>query len=96
MPDRNEEELKSKVHALVHQRFGGDFERMFEHYSRYRQGDERIDSDELNELLKDAGVGNFATRGAWVKGILDRLDTNRDRALSWAELNHIVNAYSTR
>ena len=96
MPDKNEEALKTRITALAQQRFGGDFERMFEHYSRHRQSDERINRDELSELAKDADLGNWATRGAWIDAILARFDTDRDNAISWAEFDRFVNAYSTR
>lgn len=96
MPDTNEEELKRKVTALVRRRFNDDFRAMFEHYSRHRQGDERIDRDELSELLADAEIGNRLTRGSWVIGVLRQLDTDHDSAVSWAEFERVVNAYSAR
>lgn len=96
MAESNEQELQRKVTALARRRFGGDFEMLFEHYSRKRQSDERIDRDELKEVLADADVGNWNTRSAWVNGILSQIDTDRDGAVSWGEFERLVNAYSTR
>ena len=96
MADTNEQELQRKVTSLARSRFGGDFERMFEHYGRRRQSDERIDRDELNALLADADVGNGLSRGTWVRGVLDRFDTDRDGVISWAEFERLVNLYTNR
>lgn len=85
--DKNEEELKRKVGALVEKDFGGDYKKAFDHYDHDHDG--AVDADELTKLLKDAGVGNFATRGAWVKGILDKLDKTEDRKIQWQEFESV-------
>ena len=53
-------------------------------------GDGNIDREELAKLLKDVDIGNTFTRGAWVKGILEKLDTNADKAISWDEFQAVA------
>lgn len=74
-------ELVDKVATLVRARFGGDWERAFSHYA----GDDQIDETELREVLADARVGNIASRGFWVDGILERIDRAGDGAISREE-----------
>lgn len=78
------QELKEKVGRLVEDKFGGDLLKAFGHYDENTDG--KIDRDELIELLKDAGIGNWLTRGQWADGILAELDTDNDGAISAAEL----------
>jgi hypothetical protein len=61
----------------------GDFKAAFDHYDRGHDGG--VSADELTQLLKDAGVGNAFTRGAWVSGIIERLDTNKDGRIQFSE-----------
>ncbi|MCK6552417.1 hypothetical protein L6R52_41700, partial [Myxococcota bacterium] len=82
-----ERELIDKVTRLADRRFGGDLQRMFRHYAGQ---DQRISSSELTTFLTDAGVGNFLTRGAWVDGIMERLDTSHDGKLAWSELSKLL------
>ena len=44
----------------------------------------------LEQLLKDADVGNGFTRGAWVKGVIGALDTNADKTIDWDEFSAAV------
>jgi hypothetical protein len=81
--DSNLKELKTKVGQLVKDHFGGDRRKAFDHYDANHDGG--VDAEEIKQLLKDADVGNFATRGAWADGILKRLDTNKDGKIQWSE-----------
>jgi len=85
MADAREAELVAKVRALVAGRFDGNYKTAFDHYGNGG----RIDVDGLGRLLKDAGVGNFATRGTWVAAIIDKLDGDRDGFISFAELQFL-------
>jgi len=85
MADAREQELVRKVQALVVKRFAGNYKTAFEHYA----GGSLMDEDGLEGLLKDAGVGNFATRGTWVRAILDKLDEDRDGYISFPELQFL-------
>ncbi|MEQ1762151.1 MAG: hypothetical protein ABL984_03290, partial [Pyrinomonadaceae bacterium] len=80
MADTREAELISKVQGLVAGRFAGNYRTAFDHYGE--RG--RMNEDGLERLLKDAGVGNFATRGTWTAAIMDKLDGDRDGFISFA------------
>ena len=83
--DANEKELQEKLTKYVEDNFDGDYDAAFEHFDQ--DGDERINRSELSEALKDIGVGNFLTRGAWVDGIMEKLDQSpQDGTLSHEEL----------
>jgi hypothetical protein len=85
MADSREQELVTKVRALVSNRFSGDYKSAFDYYA----GGSRMDEDGLERLLKDAGVGNFATRGTWTAAIMERLDGDRDGFISFGELQFL-------
>jgi hypothetical protein len=86
--DENVKELKQKVSALVTRRFGRDnYTAAFQHYAG-RDG--LVDADELRRLLDDAGVGNFATKGAWVRGIIKKLDKDLDNKISGPEFESVM------
>ncbi len=36
-------------------------------------------------MLKDAGIGNGFTRGAWTSGVIKELDKNKDGAIAYSE-----------
>jgi hypothetical protein len=83
--DENVKELKAKVGALVQNKFGGDYRKAFDHYDEDKDGG--VNKDEIVQLLKDAGVGNGLTRGAWAKGILKKVDQGKDGKIQWAEFD---------
>ena len=89
---KEQQELVDKVKALMSGKFGGTdaaaMRRLFDAYDR--DGDGKIDPGELEGLLKDAGVGNGLTRGAWIKGIVGALDTSGDRKIDWDEFSKAV------
>jgi len=80
--EQDRQELKDKVAALVHSRFGGDYRGAFRHYDSDQDG--KVTKDELKKLLVDAGVGNVFTRSAWAGGIIKELDRD-DACVSWDE-----------
>ena len=86
--DGNTAELKSKVGTLVGKQFGGDYKKAFEHYDADHDG--AIDKGELGALLKDASVGNGVTRGAWAKGIIEKLDHSGDGKIDWTEFEAVA------
>src|SRR5262249_988772 len=87
-----QQELVEKVQALMTKKYGGtsteSMRKLFDAYDRDRDG--KIDSGELETLLKDAGVGNAITRGAWIKGIINALDQNGDKRIDWDEFSKAV------
>ena len=76
-------ELKDKVSKLVKSQFGGDYRKAFDYYDVDHDGG--VNAAEVRKLLEDAGVGNRLTRGRWVAGILEQLDTNRNGKIEWKE-----------
>jgi len=85
MADKKEVELVAKVQGLVARRFDGNYRAAFDHYGDGGQ----MNEDGLERLLKDAGIGNFATRGTWTAAIMERLDEDRDGFISFAELRFL-------
>jgi Ca2+-binding EF-hand superfamily protein len=89
---KEQKELVEKVQALMNSRFGGSspeaMRKLFDAYDRDHDG--KIRSGELETLLKDAGVGNALTRGAWIKGIMSAMDTSGDAAIDWDEFSKAV------
>jgi Ca2+-binding EF-hand superfamily protein len=85
--EQQRQELADKVSALVNARFGGDYQRAFQHYDA--NGDGKLARDELKALLADAGVGNVLTRAAWAGGVIAELDTDGDGRISWSELEAV-------
>jgi Ca2+-binding EF-hand superfamily protein len=86
--EAQKKELQDKVNKLVAERFGGDYQRGFEHYDKNKDG--KIGRDELVSLLHDAGIGNWLTRGAWAAGILAELDTDKDGTISQTEFRSVL------
>ncbi len=89
---RQEQELVEKLMAHLVAEFGASDEaamkRMFDRYDRNDDG--RIDKRELEQLLAAAGIGSALMRGAWARGVLDKLDGSHDKAISWAEFSAAV------
>lgn len=83
----NEEELRLKVQDLARSRYGNtsptSMKKLFMSYDA--NGDGAINKSELKELLSDADVGNWVTRGTWVDAIFDRVDANKNGVLTWDE-----------
>jgi Ca2+-binding EF-hand superfamily protein len=89
---KEQDELVEKVKGLMGRKYGGSdaaaMRKLFDDYDRDRDG--KIDAGELEGLLKDAGVGNALTRGAWIKGVIQALDTSGDRKIDWDEFSKAV------
>lgn len=89
---KEQEELVEKVQALLQKQYGDttpeSMRKLFDAYDR--KGDGRIGNEELEQLLKDAGVGNSFTRSMWVKGIIKELDLNRDQTIDWDEFSKAI------
>lgn len=87
-----ETELITKVRQLLVNKHGDDsvasLKKSFHAYDRNQTG--RLEADELHEVLADAGIGNRLTRGMWVKGIMARLDSDRDDAISWDDFSGLL------
>jgi Ca2+-binding EF-hand superfamily protein len=64
--------------------------KLFDRYDVNHDG--KIDKQELGQLLKDVDIGNTFTRSAWVRGIIDKLDTDADKAISWDEFKSVASA----
>jgi hypothetical protein len=87
-PDTDaEQELREKVTALIETRHKSDWRRGFDHYAGHGGA---IGRDDVMRLLGDAQIGNWLTRGAWADGILDKLDKNKDKTITWDEFEPLV------
>jgi Ca2+-binding EF-hand superfamily protein len=90
MPFESERrELKSKVAKLIQHKFAGDYQAAFDCYDTQPR-DGKISKAELVELLSDADIGNWITRGQWADGIIAELDTDQDGSISWSEFNAVL------
>lgn len=82
-----QEQLVEKIEAFLQKKYEstdeGAMRKLFDTYDANADG--KIDKGELAQLLKDADIGNSLTRGTWVKGIIEKLDQNADKAISWDE-----------
>lgn len=84
----NERELRLKIWALADKKIGGhepeQVRKLFLTYDS--NGDAMLNRGELEDLLEDAGVGNWFTRGRWVSGVFEKLDkAPADEKISWEE-----------
>jgi Ca2+-binding EF-hand superfamily protein len=71
-----------RIRKRVRRRFDGDGAAAFDHYA---DPGGNLDHEGLVAMLKDAGIGNRITRGAWADGIIMHLDTDRDDGISSSE-----------
>lgn len=87
-----QQQLVDSIGKYLQQNFGDRSEasmrKLFDRYDIDRDG--KITKPELEKLLKDVEIGNAFTRGAWVRGIIDKLDTNADKSISWNEFATVV------
>lgn len=86
----DQRELIDKVNALARKRWGaGDHWReLFDAYDSDSDGE--ASPAEVNELLRDAGVGNGFTRGMWVAGVIGRMDRDDSGGISFVEMTRAL------
>ena len=87
-----QEQLVAGIGTYLEKNFGdrspAAMRQLFDRYDVDHDG--KISKDELGKLLKDIDVGNAFTRGAWVRGILEKVDTNADKSISWEEFQTVA------
>lgn len=92
--DEKQIELQEKIKALLLRKYGStsreSMEKLFKSYDKNKNGD--IDKSELEQLLKDADIGNGLTRGMWASGIIEKLDSGRDKSISWKEFDSAISS----
>jgi len=92
MASKEQAELVEKIKSLLQKRYGDSsaesMRRLFDEYDRDK--DQKISPGELEQLLKDADIGNGFTRGAWVKGVIGALDQNADKKIDWDEFTAAI------
>jgi Ca2+-binding EF-hand superfamily protein len=86
MANENEkQQLKEKLELLIAAKFEGDALTAFAYYDM--DGDGKMNRSELMDLLRDAGVGNWLTRGRWVDRIMATLDKDADGMIALDDLD---------
>ena len=85
--ESREDELVRKVKSHVATQFCGDYEKCFQHYAGK---DKLVNQNELFNLLSNCNVGRPLFRNAWVRDIMNQLDTDKDGELSWDEVKDIL------
>jgi len=87
-----QEQLVASIESALKSKYGdaslASMRKLFDSYDTNKDG--KIDKDELSKLLKDVDIGNSFTRGAWVKGIIEKLDKDSDKAISWDEFQAVA------
>jgi Ca2+-binding EF-hand superfamily protein len=88
----DQEQLVSGIGSYLEQTYGdrspAAMRKLFDRFDSDHDG--KIDKQELGQLLKSIDVGNALTRGAWVRGIIEKVDTNADKAISWDEFQAVA------
>lgn len=84
-----EAQTKELLEAIAKLKGKGSYRQLFD---KYAGKDEMLDGQELLALLKDAGVGTWATRSLWRDGVMEAVDskTAPDSKISWPELQTLV------
>jgi hypothetical protein len=80
--ERQKQELREKVSALVRTQFGGDYSIAFRHYA---DSSGKVGKDRVRALLKDAGIGSILTRWGWASSVVAELDGDGDGVISWPD-----------
>jgi Ca2+-binding EF-hand superfamily protein len=87
-----QEQLVASIESALKSKYGDaslvSMRKLFDSYDANKDG--KIDKDELSKLLKDVDIGNSFTRGAWVKGIIEKLDADADKSISWDEFQAVA------
>jgi hypothetical protein len=84
--ERQKQDMREKVPALVRTKFGGDYSIAFRHYA---DRDGKVSKDGVKVMLKDAGIGSILTRWAWARGVVAELDADGDGLVSWPEFSAV-------
>ena len=79
------DEVRALVKEYVAEAFGGDYRRAFDHADADKDG--KVTRDELTAVLREAGVGNFLTRGLWAREAMKVVDLDSDGGVSWEEFS---------
>jgi len=91
-----QKELVQKIDTHLRRKYGNSSDssqrRLFQEHDK--DGDGKINSDELDGLLKAADIGSAISRGFWVRGIINRMDTDGDGMISWDEYLHAIRSAS--
>lgn len=83
--EKEKKELVAKVTQLIDREYGGDWDRAFDTYAQGTGSGSLLERDDLLEVLADADVGNWMTRGAWADGVVKELDSSGDAKISRSE-----------
>ena len=81
--------VRAKLNKWVDTKFGGDWDRAFRTIANRNNTDNTINREELLWALKQAGIGNWITRGAWADGIIKELEKDNSRSISEKEFNSV-------
>ena len=76
------QELVHKVTQLINAKFGGDWDRAFDHYAKATGSGALLERTDLLEVLEEAGIGSWMTRGMWADGVIKELDLSGDKSIS--------------
>jgi Ca2+-binding EF-hand superfamily protein len=85
--DEQVEQLKQALTQLVDAKFGGDWDRAFQHYASLGGAGGLVDKGELKKILRDAG---FIMTGSWAKGIMKEADQDNNKGISWEEFQALL------
>lgn len=83
MATSERDKLIRDVCQMVKTVHGGDWVAAFAVYDKDRDGS--INGNELNDVLRYSGVGNFLTRGAFVRECMKAVDADENGKISWVE-----------
>ena len=86
--DAQKQELIDKLKYLVENKFGGDYKVAFNHYDVDKDG--KVDITDINNILTDANIGNYFTRGLWANGIMTELDKDADGFITIKEFEAAI------
>ncbi len=87
-PNSTEARIGTAVKRLVDERFGGNWQRAFDHYAG--GAGREVGKRGIERMLDDAGVDlwhGFPPQGAIASRMMDQFDTNRNGGVSWQEFN---------
>ena len=95
----SEEELKEakeKLQKLVNREFRSSTnneetsKKILEKYDTSVPVADKLSKTELENLLSDADIGSWLTRGCWADGIIEKFDSDGDKSLSKDEIKNAL------